>query len=125
QATAGITTSIGAGKALYADDLIAPGGGWIDDGSQCFFSPQGYHVRTFVAREVAWCYSSQQQYANMVITAQAQLLHGGIYGLVFRLNPGKREVYDLDIDSRGEYRFVRAIRYQSHNWISLSDWPQY
>ena len=122
QATAGITTSIGAGKALYADDLTAPGGGWIDDGSQCFFSPQGYHVRTFVAREVAWCYSSQQQYANMVITAQAQLLHGDIYGLVFRLNPAEREFYVLEINSRGEYRFVRAIGNDPLNWLTLIDW---
>jgi len=122
QATAGITTSIGAGKALYADDLTSEGGGWIDDGSQCFFSPQGYHVRTLVAREVAWCYSSQQQYANMVITAQAQLLHGDIYGLVFRLNPAKREFYVLEINSQGEYRFVRAIGNDPLNWLTLIDW---
>src|SRR5205085_1233103 len=57
QATAGITSSIGAGTVLYADDMTDPGYGWIDDGRQCFFSPQGYHVQTSSAHEIAWCYS--------------------------------------------------------------------
>src|SRR5579871_477470 len=57
QATAGITGSLGTGTVLYADPLTSPGGGWVDDGSQCYFSPQGYHVRTYASRVYAWCYS--------------------------------------------------------------------
>ncbi|HVB75481.1 MAG TPA: protein kinase [Ktedonobacteraceae bacterium] len=122
QATAGITNSIGAGKILYSDDLTAPGGGWIDDGSQCYFSTQGYHVRSSVPREVAWCYSSQGQYTNVVITAQARLLYGDIYGLVFRLSPTSRQFYVLEIDSLGQYRFVRATGNNPLNWLTLIDW---
>ena len=122
QATAGITTSIGAGQVLYSDDLTTPGGGWIDDGSQCYFSPEGYHVRTSIPREVAWCYSSQQQYTNVVITAQARLLHGDIYGLVFRLSPTARQFYVLEINNRGQYRFVRATGDNPLNWLTLIDW---
>ena len=58
----------------------------------------------------------------MVITAQAQLLHGDIYGLVFRLNPAEREFYVLEINSRGEYRFIRAIGNDPLNWLTLIDW---
>ena len=79
QATAGITSSIGTGNVLYANDMLSSGGsngGWIDDGSQCYFSSDGYHVQTFSQHIAAWCYSSQQQFSNVVITAQAQLLHG-------------------------------------------------
>jgi serine/threonine protein kinase len=122
QATAGITTSIGAGQVLYADDLTTPGGGWIDDGSQCYFSPEGYHVHTSVPREVAWCYSSQQQYGNVVITAQARLLHGDIYGLVFRLSPTARQFYVLELNHQGQYRFVRATGPNPLNWLTLIDW---
>jgi serine/threonine protein kinase len=122
QATAGITTSIGAGPVLYSDDLTTPGGGWIDDGSQCYFSPEGYHVRTSLPREVAWCYSSQQQYTNVVITAQARLLYGDIYGLVFRLSPTSRQFYVLEINSHAQYRFVRATGDDPLNWLTLIDW---
>ena len=41
KATAGITSSLGAGNILYADDMTLPGGGWIDDGVQCFFLTTG------------------------------------------------------------------------------------
>ncbi len=122
QATAGITTSIGAGQVLYSDDLTTPGGGWIDDGSQCYFSPEGYHVHTSIPREVAWCYSNQQQYTNVIITAQARLLHGDIYGLVFRLNPSARQFYVLEINNEGQYRFVRATSDNPLNWLTLIDW---
>ena len=122
QATAGITTSIGAGYVLYANDMTTPGGGWINDGSQCYFSPQGYHVRTFISREVAWCYSSQQSYSNVVITAQARLLHGDIYGLVFRLSPTTRQFYILELNNSGQYRFVRATGDDPLNWLTLIDW---
>ena len=122
QATAGITTSIGAGMILYTDDMTTPGGGWIDDGSQCYFSAQGYHVRSSVPREVAWCYSGQQQYTNVVITAQASLLYGDIYGLIFRLSPTSRNFYVLEINSQGQYRFVRATGSNPLNWLTLIDW---
>lgn len=122
QATAGITSSIGAGQVLYANDMTTPGGGWINDGSQCYFSPEGYHVRTFTPREVAWCYSSQQSYRNVVITAQARLLHGDIYGLIFRLTPTTRQFYILELNHSGQYRFVRATGPDPLNWLTLIDW---
>jgi len=125
QATAGITTSLGAGNVLYADDMTLQGGGWIDDGTQCFFSPQGYHVyasSTQTTHTVAWCYSNQRTFSNVVITAQAQLLRGDIYGVVFRLRPDTRAFYVLEISSQGYYRFVRAIGNDPLNWLVLIDW---
>lgn len=122
QATAGITSSLGAGTVLYSDDLTTPGGGWIDDGSQCYFSHQGYHVSTYSAQYYAWCYSSQRSYANVIITAQAQLLRGNIYGIVFRLDPNARTFYVLEINSAGAYRFVRATGSNPLNWLTLIDW---
>lgn len=122
EATVGVDGSIGGGKILYANALTSRGGGWVDDGSQCFFSPQGYHVRTSVAHEFAWCYSNQQAFSNAVISTQAQLTRGEVYGLVFRLSPNSQQFYTLEINSQGEYRFVLATGSNPDVWITLIDW---
>ena len=122
QATAGITGSIGAGKVLYQSPLTERGGGWIDDGSQCFFSSQGYHVQTTHAHEFAWCYTGQQPFSDTVISAQAHLMHGEVYGLVFRLSPTAQQFYTLEINNLGEYRFVLATGSNPNTWITLIDW---
>lgn len=123
-ATAGITGAIGAGRILYANTLTTPSGGWINDGSQCFFSPQGYHVHSAAAHEFAWCYSSQQAYRNVVISAQAQLTHGDVYGLIFRLSPSAQQFYTLEVNNQGEYRFVLATGNNPITWITLIDWTR-
>ncbi len=125
QATAGITAPLGAGTVLYNDDMTVRGGGWIDDGFQCYFSPQGYHVyasSTQIRHTVAWCYSSQHIFTDVVLTAQAQLLQGDIYGIVFRLRPDSKAFYVLEISSQGYYRFVRALGSDPLNWLVLIDW---
>ncbi len=122
QATAGITTSIGAGNVLYANEMTDPGAGWINDGSQCYFSKQGYHVYSASAHAVAWCYSSQQTFSDMVITAQARLIRGDLYGLVFRLSPISKSFYALELNSQGDYRFVMAHGNNPLNWLTLIDW---
>jgi hypothetical protein len=122
QATAGITGSIGAGKILYKNALNTRGGGWIDDGTQCFFRPQGYHVQTINAHEFAWCYTGQQAFSNVVISVQARLIRGDIYGLVFRLSPASQRFYTLEINNRGDYRFVLATGGNPNAWITLIDW---
>lgn len=124
EGTAGVTNAIGAGKVLYTNALTSPGGGWVNDGSQCFFSPQGYHVHSVAAHEFAWCYSNQQEYSNVVIDAQAQLLHGEVYGLIFRLSPATQQFYALEINNQGEYRFVLATGKNPFAWITLIDWTR-
>ena len=122
QATAGITSSVGAGNVLYSFDLKSPGGGWTNYGSQCFFSSQGYHVQTNGPHEAAWCFSSKQHFADAVITVQAQLLRGGFYGLIFRLEPNAPSLYVLEINNQGSYRFVRASGNNPQGWLTLIDW---
>jgi serine/threonine protein kinase len=122
EATAGITGSIGAGKILYANSLTNQGEGWVDDGYQCFFNSQGYHVQTSTAHEFAWCYSSLQAFSNVVLSAQAQLKRGDVYGLVFRLNPVAQQFYALEINQKGAYRFVLATGNNPTTWITLIDW---
>ncbi len=123
-ATAGVTGSIGAGKVLYADPLASQGGGWLDDGSQCFFRAHGYHVQTSHAHEFAWCYSGRQVFSNVVISAQARLTRGEVYGLVFRLSPGAQQFYALEINAKGAYRFVLATGSNPASWITLIDWTR-
>jgi hypothetical protein len=122
QATAGITTGIGTGKVLFFDSLTSEGQGWINDGSQCYFSPPGYHVYARLAHTVAWCYSGQRRFTNVVITAQAQLLRGDMYGLIFRLSSRSKAFYALELNRYGEYRFIRAQGSNSLNWLTLIDW---
>ncbi len=121
---AGITTAIGAGKTLYANDMTSPDGGWIDDGSQCFYSNQAYHVYSPDAHTMAWCYYGEQSFSNVVITAQATLLTGDIYGLVFRLDPSGQDFYTLEINSQGEYRFILAQGNNPATWLTLIDWTR-
>jgi serine/threonine protein kinase len=123
-ATAGVSGSIGAGKVLYTDPLTSQGGGWLDDGSQCFFRAQGYHVQTARAHEFAWCYSGRQAFSNVVISAQARLTRGEVYGLVFRLSPGTQRFYALEINAEGAYRFVLATGSNPASWITLIDWTR-
>ncbi len=122
QITAGITSPIGTGNVLYADALTSPGGGWIDDSHQCYFAADGYHVQSYQQHTAAWCYSNQILVSNAVITAQAQLLHGQSYGIIFRLRPASDNFYVLEINSQGSYRFVRAMSNNPYNWLTLIDW---
>jgi serine/threonine protein kinase len=124
RATAGITAAIGAGNVLYSNDMTSAGGGWLDDGSQCYFSSQGYHVYSASAPAMAWCYSGEQSFSNVVITAQATLLRGDIYGVVFRLNPPSTSFYALELNSQGEYRFVLAQGTDPSTWLTLIDWTR-
>ncbi len=122
QATAGITPAIDAGKTLYYDTLTTRDGGWINDGRQCYFTAQGYHVYTGMAHAVAWCYTAQHSFADAVFTVQAQLLYGDFCGLVFRLNPYSKAFYVLELNSQGEYRFQRASGNDPERWLTLIDW---
>lgn len=123
-ATAGVSGSIGAGRVLYADPLTNQDGGWLNDGSQCFFRAQGYHVQTLGAHEFAWCYSGRQVFANAVISVQARLTRGQVYGLLFRLRPGTQQFYALEINAEGAYRFVLASGNDPSSWITLIDWTR-
>ncbi|HLZ63479.1 MAG TPA: protein kinase [Ktedonosporobacter sp.] len=122
QATAGITSAIGAGNIIYSNTMSNPGGGWLNDGRQCYFSPLGYHVYTSLAHAVVWCYCNKQQFSDVTITAQAQLLRGDIYGLVFRLDPANRAFYVLEINNHSQYRLIRAQGSNPLNWLTLIDW---
>lgn len=121
QATAGITSALGAGKVLYNSNMISPSSGWLNDGYQCFFRSDGYHVAASV-HTAGWCYYSQQIFSNVFITFQAQLLHGDIYGLVFRLRPNSKDFYVLELNNQGEYRLVRAHGSNPSLWLTLIDW---
>jgi eukaryotic-like serine/threonine-protein kinase len=123
QSSAGITAAIGAGKVLYASDLTSPEVGWLNDGYQCAFASHGYHVFT-PAHGAAWCYFNQRSFSTTVMTVQATLLRGDVYGLIFRLNPFSKSFYVLELNSRGEFRFVRAHGRNPLNWLTLIDWTR-
>lgn len=122
QTTTEITSAVGAGKILYYDDLNRRSAGWINDGSQCYFTPQGYHVHASLAHAVAWCYSNQQSFTNVVISAQVQMLYGDFCGVIFRLSPYTKSFYALEINSFGAYRLQRALGNDPARWLTLIDW---
>ncbi|GHO95930.1 hypothetical protein KSF_059780 [Reticulibacter mediterranei] len=123
QATAGITSTLGAGKVLYNSDLVSPSSGWLNDGYQCFFRSDGYHVAASV-HTAGWCYYGQQIFSNMFVTVQVQLLRGDIYGLVFRLRPNSKDFYVLELNNQGEYRLIRAHGSDPSLWLTLIDWTR-
>ncbi len=122
QSTAGITAALGVGPVLYADKMTTPGQGWLNDHQQCYFSPQGYHVHTNMIHTAAWCYTNIQRFSDIIITAQAQLFYGDTYGLIFRLTPTNKDFYIFELDSHGDYRFLRAQGSNPLKWLTLIDW---
>jgi serine/threonine protein kinase len=122
QAVTAIASSIGAGKILYYNDMDKKSAGWINDGNQCYFTPQGYHVHTGLAHAVAWCYSNQQSFTNAVMSVQVQMHYGDFCGLVFRLNPYYKTFYVLELNSYGAYRLQRALGNDPALWLTLIDW---
>ncbi|GCE46483.1 serine/threonine protein kinase [Thermosporothrix hazakensis] len=121
EATAGLTSRIGAGPLLYSNDLLTTDPAWLNDGRQCFFDQDGYHVAT-AAHSIAWCYSSRQTFSNVVITAQARLISGDFYGLIFRLQPNSKAFYAVELSNEGEFRLIRAQGSNIANWLTLIDW---
>jgi hypothetical protein len=122
QAIEDITPPLSAGRILYYDAMIGPGGGWINDGKQCTFSPQGYYVSTYTPHTVAWCYSHQPRFSDAIITVQASLIRGDFCGIIFRLNPGNKAFYVLELNSASQYRFQRALGHDPNHWLTLIDW---
>ncbi len=122
QATEDITPPLNAGRILYYDKMTSPSEGWLNDGKQCAFSPQGYHVSAYAPRTVAWCYGNQQHFSDAVITVQARLTRGDFCGIIFRLNPGSEAFYVLELNSTGQYRFQRALGRDPTHWLTLVDW---
>jgi serine/threonine protein kinase len=122
QAARGITPPLNAGRILYYNAMTRPGGGWINDGKQCAFSSYGYYVSTRTPHTIAWCYSNQQRFGNAIITAQASLIRGDFYGIVFRLNPLYKTFYVLELNSYSQYRFQRALGRDPTHWLTLIDW---
>ena len=122
QGPAGADASLNTGRLLYAYDMKSPGRGWVNDGLQCSFSRQGYHVQVYPPYSAAWCYSGQEQFSDAKITVQAALLRGNIYGLILRLNPAAPSFYALEVNNHGQYRFVRAQGSNPLNWLTLIDW---
>lgn len=120
QAAVGITSEMG--PLLYASPLTAPDGWWIDDGRQCYFTPQGYHVATALTHAAVWCYANQHSFSNIAIGVQARLLYGDIYGILFRLTPATKAFYALEVNSLGDYRIVRVLGNNPANWLTLIDW---
>ncbi|GCF10394.1 serine/threonine protein kinase [Dictyobacter arantiisoli] len=122
QASTGITAAIGAGNILYYNAMDKKSIGWINDGNQCYFTPQGYHVHTGLAHAVAWCYSNQQRFTNAALSVQVRMLYGDFCGMVFRLNPYTKTFYVLELNSYGEYRLQRALGNDPARWLTLIDW---
>lgn len=122
QTTEGITEAIAAGELLYYHDMLHSGGGWMHDGSQCYFSLEGYHVSSRLSPAAAWCYTDQQVFSDMVFTAQAQLLRGDFYGLAFRMNPASRTFYVLELNTQGQFRLQRVAGQNPLHWLTLIDW---
>ncbi len=121
-APSGFTQGLDTGHLLYANELLSAGEGWINDGEQCYFGPDGYHVQIHTQFEAAWCYNGQQQFSNFKVLAQARIMRGDICGVVLRLSPGSSTFYVLEINQKGEYRFVKAITNNPQNWVPLIDW---
>ncbi len=120
--TATALPSAPVGKLIYADPLnnatnsntVAEG--W-DDGGQCTFMLDGYHVTTssgilgIGSETLHACRESNIMYGNVDITVDVSIHSGHTGGLLFRVSTNLFNAYTggylFEIDSTGDYRISR------------------
>lgn len=128
QATVGPLQTATAGTPDYQDPLNNPNNSatvaanW-DQGSQCNFASDGYHV-TQPARIPYFngCREQNKTFGNMALTVNINLFSGHSGGVYFRLSTnllGHYDGYLFEIDAQGNYK----VSYQQGNGNNpLKNW---
>lgn len=112
-ATAGPIQTATAGQPAYQDSLTNPGSpvttaaNW-DQGGQCTFASDGYHVTQPAGFPYfKGCREQNHTYGNLALTVDVNLFKGHSGGVFFRLSTnllGNYDGYLFEIDSQGHYK---------------------
>jgi hypothetical protein len=127
-ATAGPIQTATAGQPAYQDMLNNSGNpataaaNW-DQGGQCNFASDGYHISQPVGFPYfKGCREQNNTYGNLALTVDVNLFSGHSGGVFFRLSTnliGNYDGYLFEIDSRGRYKISLE---QGASIAALKDW---
>jgi serine/threonine protein kinase len=107
QATAGVIRTATSGQPKYSDPLTAGNvhdTTWTNDGTNCFFASDGYHVHADPSSPSAnhpFCTESDRAYQDSAITIEMIINYGFSCGLLFRLY--NNQGYFFDVGKGGNY----------------------
>ncbi len=93
-------------RVIFQDPLTANTNGWRDDGTNCSFHKDGYHITGgFI------CYAPTGQFGTVIVSVTTRQIAGPItefYGLVLR-RTSTGNYYAFTIDSNGKWRFSKIV----------------
>jgi hypothetical protein len=93
-------------RVIFQDPLTANTNGWRDDGTNCSFHKDGYHITGgFI------CYAPTGQFGTVIVSVTTRQIAGPItefYGLVLR-RTSMGNYYAFVIDSNGKWRFSKIV----------------
>ncbi len=106
QAVLATATAVTSATPLLKDNLSSDStGNWPNDGTNCIFRQNTYHVVVISANYLQPCELNAQTFDNVAIQVDVSLLSGSDAGLIFRANAD--QFYDFEINSKGEFFFRR------------------
>ncbi|HYT28581.1 MAG TPA: serine/threonine-protein kinase [Ktedonobacteraceae bacterium] len=127
-ATAGVIQTATSGQPAYQDTLKNPNNpvttnaNW-DQGDQCVFQTNGYHVT--VGNGLKGCREAGNNYQNTAITVDMRILTGQSGGIFFRMNTSIISTfagYLFEVDNTGKYRILSSGNYSFGSPTTLKDW---
>jgi serine/threonine protein kinase len=127
-ATAGVIQTATSGTPAYGDPLNNPNSSttqaanW-DQGDQCSFQSDGYHVKE--PGNLKGCMEKSYAYQNLALSVDMHILSGQAGGVFFRVNTnliGAYSGYLFEVDSTGRYRILASDDYSLGNPNVLQDW---
>ena len=127
-ATAGVIQTATSGQPAYQDMLKDPNNpatvsaSW-DQGDQCVFQSDGYHVS--VGNGLQGCREANNTYQDTAITVDMRILTGQSGGIFFRMNTsiiGTYAGYLFEVDNTGKYRILSSGNYSFGGPTILKDW---
>lgn len=92
---------------LYQNTLTSSQSDWLDDGSNCFFKSDGYHITNGYV-----CFAPIGDQGNVNISVQVKQTTGKTtdpYGIAFRYADND-DNYAFDIDSNGKWVFFKCTK---------------
>jgi hypothetical protein len=105
QGTATVTPTLSE-RVFFQDPLTANTNGWADDGTNCSFHNDGYHVANgFI------CFAPAGSFGSVSVSVTTRQIAGPItefYGLVLR-HTSRGNYYLFSIDSNGKWRFSKVV----------------
>ncbi|HTI14514.1 MAG TPA: serine/threonine-protein kinase [Dictyobacter sp.] len=129
-ATPAVLQTAIAGSPVYQDALnnsqnAATQAAQWDQGSECVFQSDGYHVQTGLFDSLHGCHEANKQFENFAAQVDVTIQQGTSAGIFFRMNTtslGSYQGYLFQIDTNGRYKISSSSNFSTANSTVLQNW---